>query len=321
MPAALQSVEWAIASWTRGKLSYSSQRQGQVGVNVVERLVLEMGWRWQQLDATNDDGVDGLIFVEAAGIPTGQVIFVQVKCHSSHHDEQGRICVGFKRKGLARNFEKWRRVVGAAILVHVCPEAPYEAHWVNLLEPGVVEGTRVYVPVGSRFTIEAADNLQKLCGTIHIDIMQPRVKTTAEEYSYIVSSVAEFQKGAREFYRQLNDGRARLGGCGPKVTFTAEGWRHITRRSRLRLTQIQSMLLLGCLADVIRATPEASLQVDRAFPDGSRRVIARAAVTFPFRQTCMVKVIMRRRGQPGAYTYSFLSVYEARRKKDVLGRR
>ena len=42
----------------------STQRTGQLGVNVVERIVLEWGARWQSLDAVNDDGIDGLIFIE-----------------------------------------------------------------------------------------------------------------------------------------------------------------------------------------------------------------------------------------------------------------
>ena len=47
------------------EVGLSKQRQGQLGVNAVERIVLK-GWnsRWQPLDAVNDDGVDGLIFIE-----------------------------------------------------------------------------------------------------------------------------------------------------------------------------------------------------------------------------------------------------------------
>lgn len=82
-------------------MNYSSVRQGQLGVNVVERLVLGFGWRWQQLDAANDDGVDGLIFVEENGSPNGQILYVQVKCHRSRLDKQGRISVSFKKAALA----------------------------------------------------------------------------------------------------------------------------------------------------------------------------------------------------------------------------
>jgi len=302
-------------------MPYSSARQGQLGVNVVERVVLQMGWRWQQLDAANDDGVDGLIFVEENGFPNGQVIFVQVKCHSSKTDKEGRICVSFDTKKLARNFEKWRRIVGAAILVHVSPKHPYDAHWVNLLEPGAIDGSRVYIRGDSIFDGQGARSIRRLCGNLHRDILKPQINTSVEDYAYVSQNVRELQVGAREYYRSIGDGCARLGKEGPQVRFTAEGWRHITRRSRHRLTQIQSLLLLGCVVPLIRHTPEGSLEPDRKFSDGSRLVVTRAAVTFPFRQTCMVKLLLRRRGEPGAYCYNFYSIYEVRRKRDVLGRR
>jgi hypothetical protein len=62
----------------------STQKRGQLGANIVERIVLK-DWnsRWQQIDAQNDDGVDGLIFLEAGNRPTGQIIFAQIKCHQS----------------------------------------------------------------------------------------------------------------------------------------------------------------------------------------------------------------------------------------------
>ncbi|MFJ1311316.1 DUF4365 domain-containing protein [Agrobacterium sp. P15N1-A] len=300
--------------------TYSSQRRGQLGVNQVEKVVLEMGWRWQQLDAANDDGVDGLIFVESGGIPTGQIIYVQVKCHDSRTDTKGRICVSFRKAGLARNYEQWRRVVGAAILVHVSPTPPYATHWVNLLEPGAVKGSQVFVDPKCSFGQSSARRLAILCGNIHRDLLKARVDTETADFDYLKKGTTDLQNNAKAFYRQLRADPPRLGGSGPLVNFSSEGWRHITRQSRARLTQLQSMLVLGGTRRVIEATPETALEVSDEF-DGGRLVIARVALTFPFRQTCMVKLILRRRGTVGNYYYSFWSIYESRRGRDVLGRK
>lgn len=57
-----------------------TQKTGQIGVNAVERVIL-LDWkcRWQMIDGHNDDGADGLIFVEDGYKTNGQIIYVQIK--------------------------------------------------------------------------------------------------------------------------------------------------------------------------------------------------------------------------------------------------
>lgn len=117
-------------------MSLAKQRQGQIGVNVLERIVLrDWSSRWQQLDAHNDDAVDGLIFLEKGGEMTGQVIFAQVKCHQASLRSDGNRAVKIKARQLQRNIHTWRCVVGATILVLVDPET-LEARWVDLRKLG-----------------------------------------------------------------------------------------------------------------------------------------------------------------------------------------
>lgn len=210
-------------------------------------------------------------------------------------------------------------MVGGAILVHVHPEEPYPAHWVDLLSPAAILGSQVFVDPTNRFDGSCRSALRKLCGTIHRDLLKPRIDTVAEDFSYITAASHELQRASRDQYLRLRDDKPALLG-GPDVDFTSEGWRHITRHSRSRLVQLQSMLLLGCLRRIIETTAESSIEVEEPTFDG-HLVVARAAVTFPFRQTALVKLMLKRRGDPGAYRYSFWSVYEARRGRDVLGRR
>lgn len=301
-------------------MHYSSARQGQLGVNVVERIVLKLGWRWQQLDAANDDGVDGLVFIEENGMPTGQILYVQVKCHSSRENTNGQICVTFKKDRLARNLEKWRRVVGGAILVHVHPEEPHACHWVNLLEADIAGASQVFVGKSQVFDRSQRIELARLCGTLHRDVLKPRVNTEAQDFDYIRTGAKQLQSEAKKFYKSLNDSALVFLDGKNSVKFRSEGWRHITRKGRNRLVQLQSMQLLGCLPSFIRNTTETSLEIGEKHDDGNF-AIATSTITFPHRQTALVKLVMKRRLKADSYEYSFWTVYEARRKRDILGRR
>ena len=180
----------------------ATQRTGQIGVNVVEGVVLrEWKSRWQQIDSVNDDGIDGLIFVESRGTPTGQIIHVQVKCQKAKTDAQGRIRIGIKKEKLKRNMERWRRVVGAAILVHVAPDT-LSAHWVDLRSPQAVVGTQVFVPLANTFDKNALAPITKMCGTIHRDLLLRRVRTANADFDYLTERT-HIQTAARTFYRGL----------------------------------------------------------------------------------------------------------------------
>jgi len=59
--------------------------------------------RWQQLDAHNDDAVDGLILLESGGEMTGQVIFVQVKCSRRKLRDDGNRSVAIEARQLTKH--------------------------------------------------------------------------------------------------------------------------------------------------------------------------------------------------------------------------
>jgi hypothetical protein len=295
-------------------MGMASQKAGQLGINIVENVVLNK-WssRWQPLDAQNDDGIDGLIFIERGGEATGQIVFAQVKCTDSPVSRmQTRVAIN--RKKLRRNVERWRRVVGAAILVHVDP-ATWKATWVNLRDKNAIGDTQVFVPIRNKFDLSAKNEIANLCGTIHRDVLLPQVDTIANDFLYLKSR-EHLQTAARQCYRVLNAADVRLGGDGPRVKFTRDGWGHLTRRRRSHLSEIQSFTLLGAVQKVLEATPEEALVRD------GNAYAARAAVTFPFRQTAIVKVVLRKaQDGDGSPAYSFFTVYEPKRKRNVLGAR
>jgi hypothetical protein len=307
---------------SRSKIGLQSIRQGQVGVNVVESIVLSK-WkcRWQPLSAVNDDGIDGLIIVERHGTPTGQIVYVQVKCYKASAGRQQRIRLAINERRLTKNVERWRRVVGAAILVHVHPETQ-EARWVDLRSDGAIGRNTIYVPAANRFDDTARSTIARLCGSIARDLLLPVVRTQREDFSYLLTK-DHLQTAARRYYRELHQQGLRLGANGPTISFTRDGWRHITRPDRKRLTQFQSFLLLGTIGPIFRSCGESSLvPVWGTKPKGELipLVALRALVTFPFRQSAIVKVVLKRREDiNGRPFYSFHSIYEGQRERNAIG--
>lgn len=296
----------------------SKQRKGQLGVNAVERIVLR-DWksRWQPLDAVNDDGVDGLIFIERGGIPTGQIVHVQVKCRSEQ-PSNGKFALAIGTDKLARNAARWRRVVGAAILVKVDPDT-LTAHWADVRDGHSVVGSQVFVSIENTFDALAKNRISDLCGTLHGDLLLPQLKTSANDFAYLSSSAAPIV-AARQEYRRLNTLSLRFADSNAKVHFTREGWRHMNRRGRERLAKSQSWSLIGTLPHIVSETSEQSLMVVRPSKKGLPDLVA-ATVTilFPHRQSAIVRAVFRRRGQPGAWDYSFHTLYEPRRKRNLMG--
>jgi hypothetical protein len=230
------------------------------------------------------------------------------------------MCVTFKKDGLARNLEKWKRVVGGAILIHVQPEEPHACCWVNLLEAEGFSASQVFVNKSQVFDQPQRVELARLCGTLHRDVLKPRIDTQSNDFDYIKTGSKEFQHEAKNFYKSLNSKLLSFLDGQSTVKFTSEGWRHITRKGRNRLVQLQSMQLLGCVPDLIKGTKESSLEVGKKNDNGNF-VIANSTVTFPHRQTALVKLVMKRRPKGCSYEYSFWTIYEARRKRDIIGRR
>lgn len=300
-------------------MSLKRQRLGQIGVNFVEGIILrEWRSRWQPLDAHNDDGIDGLIFVEQNGAPTGQIVFAQIKCWTHPRiDSTGSYCLAMGSKKLSLNYERWRRVVGAAIVIYVDPKE-MRAFWVDARSARRTP-SQIFVPKDQPFDRNAKKDIAHLCGTIHRDLLVKTVRTEAEDFAHLRTR-DHIQVAAHALYRELGSNPVRLGGDGPLVNFDGKGWEHITRRGRPELTRYQSFVLLGVVRKLLSATTEEELKahtsrLDLTTPYAS----ARAAVSFPFRQTAIVKLILRWVPTREGRNYYFHTIYEPRRKRNVYG--
>jgi hypothetical protein len=303
-------------------MSLRTQRKGQIGVNAVERVVLkEWESRWQPIDAFNDDGIDGLIFIEAGGVPTGQIVFAQVKYRTRQkYDEDDNLEVAIAPAKLRKVIEKWGKVIGAAIMICVDPEAQ-DVRWADIRHDSLTNRSKIVIPPGNKFNGAALKKIAALCGTINRDFALPRIMTTAEDFAYLKGG-GHIQTMARQYYRSLNESGLYFKGSPSKVRFTREGWHHLTRRSRSRLTQLQSFYLLGALPAIVRMHQEAAIKIVtlKKQDEWIEYAAMRAAVSFPFRQTAVIAALFRRRTQgDGTYSYSFHTVYEPRRRKNLIG--
>lgn len=307
------------ATKKREKKGLWRQRQGQIGVNAVERVVLN-DWesRWQPIDATNDDGVDGLIFIENGGELTGQTIYVQVKC-SKKAAKDGTLKFPLGAEKAERNMKRWRHLVGAAIVVLVNPKDA-KAYWADLRHPSTVKGTQIFVSEQNVFDRSAKRKIANLCGTLHLDLMLPTVITRAPDFAYLFEKTP-LKSAARQLYRQVNDSGLTFLNSQHRISFTREGWVHINRRSRSPLARMQTYNLMGALKKIVQKTDEKRLRATGSKINGSVDLVsASATVVFPHRQSGVVTVVFKRRKDgDGAFNYSFHTLYEARRKRDLWG--
>lgn len=293
----------------------SRTQKGQIGVNIVEGIVLrDWNCRWQAIDGHNDDGVDGLLFFQKGSELTGQVAFVQVKLRSSAKRESGSIKVNVGIKRIRKNAARWKKLVGATILIFVDPNN-MEAFWVDLRDPKALVGTYVMVPESNKFDVTAKAPIQSLCGTLHKDQNYRLLNTDGQDFEHLTCR-EHIQVSSRKLYHELRDVPTLLAGSDRPVRFLRSGWRHITRRERSRATRFQSFVLLGCVRQILNDTDITELTLEgHISKSGGRLYSTRRYMTFPFRQSALTTVVLEQLKDDDGEYFSFYTVYEPRRKR------
>lgn len=298
-------------------MSLNTQKKGQIGVNVVERIVIsDWGSRWQSLDSHNDDGIDGLIFLESGGEATGQVIYVQIKAYSDVKcDRAGNFRIPLGNDNLAKKINRWRRVVGAAVVVYVNLN-DYKSYWVDAKNQS--EGkSEIFIPRINLFNKDAKKQISMLCGTIYRDLRLQEIHSEYTDFPHLVSK-DHIAVASRKLYVSLGAAPCNMRDGKAKVYFTRYGWRHITRRGRPQLTRFQSFVLLGVVRKIIENMSYTDLLSFEAPNDDKKKLFsARFVVTFPFRQTSVVKIVLEEIEY--GVRYDFYTIYEPRRRRGVTG--
>lgn len=297
-------------------------KTGQLGVNVVERIVIdELLWRWQSLDQHNDDGLDGLILVEdGKGELTGQIIFAQVKCWSMRRPRSGILKLNVNPKKLEVRARRWRRVAGASIIIWVDPKNK-EAFWADLQNLSTIADKSVIVSMNDRFSVKSANRLRHLAGTQGADNLLPLLSATHNDVQHI-HPTKSLKVCSKEFFKDIGAVNSHDRRIGP-VHFSRVGWKHVTRPERPVSRVVQSLQLLRIAKRIVEEMPEAQLLRRIGGPDNPAEIYSLTArVAFPHRDAAVVRVIVLRQlvspTNPTPKSW-FYSVYERRRRRGLRG--
>ncbi|MEO0748836.1 MAG: DUF4365 domain-containing protein, partial [Pseudomonadota bacterium] len=262
-----------------------------------------------------------LIFLEEGGELSGQIIFAQVKCIKAKKGKDGNFRIPISKKKLSRNLHAWRKVVGAAIVVLVDPDS-LTARWVDIKPSHSSTPGQILVPEWQFFSGSAKQLISALCGTLHQDLQAQKVHTFADDFTHL-RSAEHIQPASRKMYISLDRSPIFLGGGEEHVHFDREGWRHITRPARSCLSRYQSFVLLGTVRKIIETceTPLAELPTSFSKTGNCYFFQIDSMVTFPFRQTGLVRLILRKSATDlnGSSKLKFWTIYEPRRKQNGLG--
>ncbi len=103
---------------------------GQQGVNLVEKVVLEMGFLWYPTGA-NEAGIDGFIELRDAGTGNVTGFFIPVQVKSTEQQFQAENSEGFDYLCDDRDLNYWLQGNTPVILVRTRPSSG-EAYWVSI---------------------------------------------------------------------------------------------------------------------------------------------------------------------------------------------
>ncbi|HUW18037.1 MAG TPA: DUF4365 domain-containing protein [Sedimentisphaerales bacterium] len=184
------------------------QITGQRGVNLVEQIVLEMGFVWHPTNASLESGIDGIIEIRdpATGETTNNIIQVQVK--ATEEEWISDTPESFVYRCKARDIDYWMRSNTPVILIAVSPNRR-EAYWTNVKEVFSDSTKRnekkvVFDKATRRFSASAALDLMKVA--VHKDIGPYLPATEHEETLY--SNLLEVETFPRSIYSAATDYRS-----------------------------------------------------------------------------------------------------------------
>ena len=306
--------------------------------------------RWQEFEARNDDGIDGILLLRKKVIdktasgdkpqfishPIRGVIFIQVKGGAGYRKDFKKrpehIGIQLGKKYIKDHRPRWKALPGPAILVYVDTENKkqnLDAWWTDLNDESSYSSKNeniVLIPKSQRFGPHSKGDMRRLIGpAMQYDELLPIVTLSKEDSSYIHLNQA-LKDCARTFYRDWSalPLASRTNPALGEVLVTRVGWRHLTRRGRRQERIVQSMQLLGAAKRIIQEVDSIGWlgrMEERQLKNGNiqRRELLgiRAKVRFPFRHESVVQVILERKRTYGQTLLTeqtrFYSVYEARR--------
>lgn len=323
-------------------------------IRAVERYV-ESDWfsRWQEFDARNDDGIDGIVMLRKkrldksntkspdkphfTSFPIRGVLFVQAKGGESYAGKSlkrpDHIEIKLGQKYIEDHRPRWNALHGPAILVYVDTvnlKQNLDAWWTDLKDESSYTADNkqiVLVPKSQKFGPHSKGHMRKLIGSaVQYDDDLPLIEATKADVSYLHLN-QPLKTCARNFYRDWSSlpVKERSNPVLGEIQVTRVGWRHITRAGRRQERIIQSLQLLGVakrITNEVKNIGWLGRMEDLPLTNGTiqRRELLgiRAKVRFPFRHESVVQIILERKRTYGQNLIAdrtwFYSVYEVRRQ-------
>ena len=319
---------------------YTNKQKEAVGVRVVSQFIREpWGCGWQELEARNDNAIDGIAIMCKSSKETGGLVFIQVKCGGNGYrqDQQqhpDKVCIQLGAKYIDEHKTRWNKTCGPCVIVFVddaIDKISPPSWWANLKDSATYSTTNkgmLLIPKSQKFGEHTKGEFHKLCGSGPIDKSLPLVKTSIHDL--VIPDYKNTMKNtAREFYvrwskESFPTDNPTLG----QVLVNRVGWRHITNSSRRKERIFQSLCLLGVAKKLIETISDIDM-LGRAnvkqTGDGCTKITdhlgIRANTVFPHRHQSVIQVVLRRVRlicPTDGLAYQkvwFLSVYELRRGK------
>jgi hypothetical protein len=191
---------------------YSNSQKEAVGIRVVATFVREP-WdcRWQEYEARNDNGIDGVVIMRKGQRETGGVVFVQVKCggdgyRSDQAQYPNHIGVKLGPAYVEEHKGRWLATPGPCVIVFVDDKEDKKnppAWWGNLKDASLYSPTNqgmLLLPKAQRFGAHSKGDFHKLCGSRPIDTALPVLEASREDL-IVPRSKETLHQAARGFYK------------------------------------------------------------------------------------------------------------------------
>lgn len=330
----LQKININQISTLRKPKKMSTIRTGAAGVSLVSHCVRgQLKSDWQDVDAENDDAVDGIVLLRHRENFSGRMLFVQVKSGPSFKKEskslgEDSIGVAIGRGYIEKHRSRWNALPGPVILAYVEDPDSHKSpiYWQDLKSDASyskVNSDLVVIPKRKTFGSEAKGELRKMAGSVpdshplhEIDMRQTRSLLATPGFSLRL---------AKEFYREWSSSTDRFHPELGEIFVTNAGWRHITRQGRRPDNILNSLLLLEAARKMVsqgadwRQLGSAKIVERTETLDIRDTLSLRAKIVFRQRAAAPVQVILQRvrsvcrKTGSTATKIKFLSVHELQR--------
>ncbi|RZJ48473.1 MAG: DUF4365 domain-containing protein [Flavobacterium sp.] len=252
------------------------------GMRIVSQYVQEF-WEcgWQPLDARNDRGIDGVIFMRQRNIDLGVKVNVQIKCGSkyisSENKEEIRISID-SESGLLQHIEYWRIQNEPTVLIFVNPSLPKrdkngnilrdlkgqiiwvenrltaKAWWVDLKSDNLkVEDkkTLISIPKKNLFGEHSKGEFQRLIKPLISKDSLPIIQLNSESKNLLHST--KLKTDSRSFYKNWKNNNVTFcQSLGKEIIVSKTGWNHILSAKRSKERRGNSLKLLGVARQIIQ---------------------------------------------------------------------